>query len=233
MLTAIAFIGVQWNPSPSNACKTWGCLTRESSTGWLGGGFPCKPFSALAQHRPNFTHAEAFLFQHLNSVGDMVQRVFPHAQVWRCGENVASMELQVCRELTRKLALPAYFADPGDVGVVRRPRVYFFDWKIHDAPNMQCTELEQGLRSIRFVSAPPMPISCWADKGWRTAASPPHLPVVTTPLRAPESSPPGFSSAEPEALDRWAKGDWRSPLTSTIGRAGWCVIPHLTLSYGV
>ena len=133
--------------------------------------------------------------------------VFPDAQNFQFGENVACMPLGARALISDTLALPCYSLCPAGLSPVRRPRYYWFDWALAPCADFSVSEDVRGLRSVHFrIPSTAVDPAFWAEADWwPVGGSSAIFPTFTTPKSngRPGSVPAGLQRASQDAISRW------------------------------
>eukprot|EP00438_Fugacium_kawagutii_P025094 Skav213443 [mRNA] locus=scaffold837:212799:217106:- [translate_table: standard] len=116
--------------------KTWVSKYPQVSLVMLGAGPPCQGVSALNAARKGALRDErSCLFSHVPRVRSLLQQCFPWAQVRSLMENVESMSEEDEGIMSDAFGSCPFFVDASGVSLARRPRLYWIDWELLEAPD--------------------------------------------------------------------------------------------------
>ena len=102
------------------------------ATRWfVGGGFPCQPFSGLNSERRGWHDLRSDILGKLLNLCDEVLHAAEGAAVTRLLENVASMDTETCDEISSRVwpdeSRCPLLVDLSDLAQARRPRILWVD----------------------------------------------------------------------------------------------------------
>ncbi|CAK0847024.1 unnamed protein product, partial [Prorocentrum cordatum] len=194
------------------------------------GGFPCQVFAGLNVARQGLDDPRAGLVDHMVRIVDGLRTAMPEASIDFLGENVASMpECDVLRlnQLFGRLLLEI---EAGDVGWVRRPRLYWASWDLLPSFEAEPVAVRAKTQDVRrackvALKAERPPLEEWlpprAVCPGPAAGEPPPTFVRWTPRSQPRPRPAGIGECSAAELARWEAAGFASPPYQF--RDKWCI----------
>ncbi|CAK0820073.1 unnamed protein product, partial [Prorocentrum cordatum] len=194
------------------------------------GGFPCPVFAGLNVARQGLDDPRAGLVDHMVRIVDGLRTAMPEASIDFLGENVASMpECDVLRlnQLFGRIPLEI---EAGDVGWVRRPRLYWASWDFLPSFEAEPVVVRAKTQDVRrackvALKAERPPLEEWLPPGavcpGPAAGGPLPTFVRWTPRSQPRPRPAGIGECSAAELARWEAAGFASPPYQF--RDKWCI----------
>ena len=190
--------------------KSWACRFSGASLVILGAGPPCQGVSGLnADKRGALKDKRSSLFQHVPRIRQLLKLHFPWAQVKTLIESVASMDPSDLKIMSDAIGSVPWRLDAGDLGLARRPRLYWIDWELLPAHGVILKFSEdRGYHEASLESQ--VNDTDFLEPGWRAQGK---LPTFTTsrPALSPGRKPAGINTCGPSDLQRWKMDSHRFP----------------------
>ena len=181
----------------------------------LGAGPPCQGVSGLnTDRRGALRDVRSCLFSHVPRVEELLRRFFSWCPVFTLVENVASMDVEDCRVMSKAYDIYPWLVDSASLSLCRRPRLYWFNWEPRE---IQGASICRG-ETHRLPLAGSLRVEAKIDErdflepGWKLASQG-SLPTFTTsrPSPMPGRKPAGLALCPPEAVARWRADQHRFP----------------------
>ncbi|CAK0903184.1 unnamed protein product [Prorocentrum cordatum] len=194
------------------------------------GGFPCQVFAGLNVARQGLDDPRAGLVDHMVRIVDGLRTAMPEASIDFLGENVASMpECDVLRlnQLFGRIPLEI---EAGDVGWVRRPRLYWASWDLLPSFEAEPVVVRAKTQDVRrackvALKAERPPLEEWLPPGavcpGPAAGEPLPTFVRWAPRSQPRPRPAGIGECSAAELARWEAAGFASPPYQF--RDKWCI----------
>ncbi|CAK0795565.1 unnamed protein product [Prorocentrum cordatum] len=194
------------------------------------GGFPCQVFAGLNVARQGLDDPRAGLVDHMVRIVDGLRTAMPEASIDFLGENVASMpECRVLRlnQLFGRIPLEI---EAGDVGWVRRPRLYWASWDLLPSFEAEPVVVRAKTQDVRrackvALKAERPPLEEWLPPGavcpGPAAGEPLPTFVRWAPRSQPHPRPAGIGECSAAELVRWEAAGFASPPYQF--RDKWCI----------
>ncbi|CAK0838916.1 unnamed protein product [Prorocentrum cordatum] len=194
------------------------------------GGFPCQVFAGLHVARQGLDDPRAGLVDHMVRIVDGLRTAMPEASIDFLGENVASMpECDVLRlnQLFGRIPLDI---EAGDVGWVRRPRLYWASWDLLPSFEAEPVVVRAKTQDVRrackvALKAERPPLEEWLPPGavcpGPAAGEPLPTFVRWAPRSQPRPRPAGIGECSAAELARWEAAGFASPPYQF--RDKWCI----------
>ncbi|CAK0811641.1 unnamed protein product, partial [Prorocentrum cordatum] len=194
------------------------------------GGFPCQIYASLNVDRKGSSDSRASLVDHMVRVIRGLRAAMPEVSVDFPGENAASMAesdvLHLCG-LFERIPLEV---EAGDIGWVRRPRLYWPSWDLLPSCEaktvMVLTKDGASRRRCRVsleVERPPL--EEWLPAGARCPGAEGGEPLPTfvrwAPRSQPRPRPAGIGERTAAELTRWEEAAFAAPPCQFRDR--WCI----------
>ena len=229
-------ISVDWNKNANRiVSKTWPgtiivldieSVTMEMVQDWslkfptveevhLWAGFPCVDVSGVKYGRLNLEGPASKLFWHIPRVRKLLQDAFgPRVTIKQVVENVASMDEQVTREISKVLNSRPYRVDCVDSVSMRRPRYCWTDAVVDGSLNgIWCQDKSYWIE-LRAPSPYP-PTESWIQPGytWEGEESGAVFPTCMKSIKRvrPPPKPAGLEKCSYETVQRWIADSYRFP----------------------
>eukprot|EP00435_Cladocopium_sp_Y103_P041058 s698_g11.t1 len=191
--------------------QSWGQQFSQVSLVVLGAGPPCQGVSGLnAARKGALRDQRSCLFSHVARIRALVKQCFPWAQVKSLMENVASMDQADEDVMSQSFGERPWYIDAAGVSLAHRPRLYWIEWELQAAPDVQITSTPKGRPAVK-LSADIDP-SLFLSPGWSRVGEE-HLPTFTTsrPRDSPGYKPAGLQNCREHEKTRWAADQHRFP----------------------
>ncbi|CAK0886883.1 unnamed protein product, partial [Prorocentrum cordatum] len=194
------------------------------------GGFPCQVFAGLNVARQGLDDPRAGLVDHMVRIVDGLRTAMPEASIDFLGDNVASMpECDVLRlnQLFGRIPLEI---EAGDVGWVRRPRLYWASWDLLPSFEAEPVVVRAKTQDVRrackvALKAERPPLEEWLPPGAACPGPAAGEPLPTfvrwTPRSQPRPRPAGIGECSAAELARWEAAGFASPPYQF--RDKWCI----------
>ncbi|CAK0789757.1 unnamed protein product [Prorocentrum cordatum] len=195
------------------------------------GGFPCQIYTSLNVDRKGSSDSRASLVDHMVRVIRGLRAAMPEVSVDFLGENVASMAesdaLHLLSGLFERIPLEV---EAGDIGWVRRPRLYWPSWDLlpsYEAKTVMVLTKDGASRRLRRVSleVERPPLEEWLPAGARGPGAEGGEPLPTfvrwTPRTQPRPRPAGIGECTAAELTRWEEAAFAAPPCQFRDR--WCI----------
>lgn len=190
--------------------KSWACRFSGASLVLLGAGPPCQGVSGLnADKRGALKDKRSSLFQHVPRIRQLLQIHFPWASIRTLMESVASMDSTDLTIMSDAIGSLPWRLDAGDLGLARRPRLYWIDWELVPAPGVTLkTSPDKGYYEVSLESQ--VNDADFLEPGWKSQNK---LPTFTTsrPSTFPGRKPAGIHTCGPSDIQRWKMDSHRFP----------------------
>ncbi len=179
------------------------------------GGSPCP---GLCRWNP-FADATRDLSEELlgefRRVTLCLEEAWPHTEVKEVEENVKSMSLDHCDDISAYLDKRPMAIDSGDLLPRRRQRYFWADWALSSRHGVE-VERREHYDKVKLTVDAEVPSSVWCSPGWEPCAEFRTLPTLTkpVPVREPRWHTPGEPGSPKPASDfaiRHWKKDWHRP----------------------
>ena len=191
--------------------KAWVAAGPHIAVWILVAGFPCQGLTALNSQRSNHRDAKTQLCFEIGRIRSMLEK-FSGKRVFAARENVSSMDEEMVKFFNEEFEAIPYKVCPSDLCHVRRPRLFWLDWKLGRYNDVQFEDrgltqkvVFQGLRSHS---------SGWLKDGWELYGGEDNvLPTFVAPHEHHQEPYPaaGKERCNEEALKRWQSDRWRYP----------------------
>eukprot|EP00438_Fugacium_kawagutii_P028950 Skav223615 [mRNA] locus=scaffold1522:89108:92881:- [translate_table: standard] len=191
--------------------KQWSLKFSQVSLVMIGAGPPCQGVSGLnASKKGAMKDARSCLFQVVDPIRQEFKRHFPWAQVRSLMESVASMSKEDEDHMSSHFGGQPVMMNSSDVSLAHRPRLYWVDWELPPAPDVQQSVLESGRTKLQLTTELE-PVD-YLQPGWTRIGLDP-LPTFTTsrPSERPPYKPAGIHQCSAEELDMWERDKFRYP----------------------
>ena len=178
----------------------------------LGAGPPCQGVSGLnADRRGALKDARSCLFAEVPRIRDLFKQFFTWCPVYSLMESVASMDATDRRHMSTAIGGEPIFCDAGDLTWCNRPRLYWCDWEILDAPGF--TLEPRAAEPVRLHLSGTQDIAQVIKSGWIKVEPGLRFPTFTTsrPRSHPGRKPAGVQQCTLEELQRWTTDEHRFP----------------------
>ena len=180
----------------------------------VAGGPPCQGVSGLNSDRKGATKdARSKLFVHVKRVFKMVKKHFRWAQTHYLMESVFSMDTKDRCVMTSHMETTPLMVDAGDLGICRRPRLYWISWELPATPYATLTSFGEGDAAYVTIKLHhTVDHSKFLKPGWDFNGCE-ALPTFTTsrPRAAPGNRPAGLWQCQSWERDRWEADKFRFP----------------------
>ena len=178
------------------------------------GGFPCVDLSAVKWGRKNLAGSESGLFFEMLRVLKLIRRVFGfNFPVKFIAENVASMDAEAERDISRYLNVKPFRVDSVDAVPIHRPR---FCWHNLDVVDIEGVELKESERWVEVSMKHDYPAQeQWLEPGaWWEGGEQGHVfPTCMKSIKRsnPPPRPAGIERASENTVMRWVADSFRFP----------------------
>ena len=191
--------------------KSWSQRFTQVALVVIGAGPPCQGVSGLNAARKGALRDErSCLFAHVNRIRELVRQCFPWAQVQAIMENVASMDVQDQTLMTKSFGSEPWYIDAACVSLAHRPRLYWVDWELFEAPAVCFGTTPTGRQSVSLT----VQLDCkqFLTPGWRKVEEG-AFPTFTTsrPRASAGYKPAGIHQCTVAEKERWVQDDHRFP----------------------
>ena len=125
-------------------------------------------------------------------------------------ENVASMDKADEQVMSASFGTRPWFIDAAGISLAHRPRLYWLDWELLEAPGAQFSSTPKGRKFVVLQSR--VAESEFITPGWKKVAEGP-FPTFTTsrPQDKLGYKPPGLHQCEAHEKERWSRDGYRFP----------------------
>lgn len=183
----------------------------------LGGGPPCQGVSALNPTRLGAVNdPRSSLFLHYVQLREWVKKAFHWCPTYMLMESVASMSSTDRATYSKAIGFLPYKIDSLNISPCRRPRLWWFDWEVHeqDGVNIFPPESPKSWDWGEITLSSPFNVKDFLSPGCKLAGGDTHrLPTFTTaqPKSKPGSLPAGLSQCSSRDLQFWREDRYRFP----------------------
>ena len=191
--------------------KQWSQKYSQVSLVVVGAGPPCQGVSGLNAARKGALRDErSSLFSHVSRVKELVRQAFPWAQVQGLMENVASMDDADENVMSDSFGCKPWYIDSVGVSLAHRPRLYWVDWELYEAPGVEFHSTPKGREAVSLNSQ--VVAENFLSPGWRKVEKS-AFPTFTTsrPRSSPGYKPAGIQQCTEEEKQRWTEDEYRFP----------------------
>eukprot|EP00435_Cladocopium_sp_Y103_P017447 s824_g4.t1 len=191
--------------------KQWSQRFTQVSLVVLGAGPPCQGVSGLNAARKGALRDErSSLFSHVARIKGLVQKCFPWAQVQALMESVASMNATDEQVMSASFGTQPWRIDAAGVSLAHRPRLYWVDWELLEAPGVEFSHTPSGRANVSLSAT--LDCSRFVQQGWDKVENSP-FPTFTTsrPRSTPGYKPAGIQQVSPSERKRWEEDSFRFP----------------------
>lgn len=195
----------------ANLVQQWAQQFTQVALVLIGAGPPCQGVSGLnAARKGALRDQRSCLFTHVSRIRGLVKQAFPWAQVQALMENVASMDGADEGVMSISFGGPPWYIDAAGVSLAHRPRLYWLEWELLEAPGVQFGSTPKGRRTVKLEAS--LDEEQFLSPGWRKVSDAP-FPTFTTsrPQEKPGYKPAGLHQCEPHEKERWQKDAHRFP----------------------
>ncbi|CAK0807151.1 unnamed protein product, partial [Prorocentrum cordatum] len=189
------------------------------------GGFPCQIYTSLNVDRKGSSDSRASLVDHMVRVIRGLRAAMPEVSVDFLGENVASMAESDVLHLSGLFERIPLEIEAGDIGWVRRPRLYWPSWDLLPSCEaktvMVLTKDGASRRRCRVsLEAEPPPLEEWLPAGARCPGAEGGVPLPAfvrwAPRSQPRPRPAGIGECTAAELTRWEEAAFAAPPCHTV-----------------
>ena len=145
-------------------------------------GPPCQDVTGLSAKRKGFSGERSRLADYIPSIDDMLQSSFPGVDNCSLCERVASFDAEDQKNYNKLNRSKPYLICPSQMYAVRRPHLYWINWKIHSQPGVKASK-ESRWTKLTLTATRKMPMRRWIPKGWRCHVKSPLFPTFVRAIK--------------------------------------------------
>ena len=168
-------------------------------------GLPCQHVTDLLAQCKGFSGERSRLADYIPFINDMLQSLFPEAEICSLCEMLASLDEAVQKQYDKFNQSKPFWICPSQMYAVRRLRRYWINWKFHSQQGIKVSSHSRWTE-LTLTATRKMATRRWIPKGWRCHVKSPLFPTFFRAIerRKPPCRPAGIKGCPPHVRQRYA-----------------------------